>query len=145
MSLPQHIEIRTNLHGIDESMLGGFFEGWSDPPSPSTLLEILRRASYIAIAVDLQADCVVGFVNCIGDGILSAYIPLLEVRPNYRVMGVGSSLVRALLGSMPAYYMIDVCCDSALADFYTTLGFRPTRGMILRQYQSQSGLPSENR
>lgn len=64
-------------------MLSGFFVGWPDPPSPERHLQILKNSRFVVIAVDDQASRVVGFVNAVSDGILSAYIPLLEVLPDH--------------------------------------------------------------
>lgn len=48
-------------------MLLGFFEGWRRSVSPEEHPELLRGS-----------DHVVGFITGIGDGVLSAYIPLLR-------------------------------------------------------------------
>lgn len=45
---------------------------------------------------------VVGFVNAISDGGLTAYIPLLEVRREWRGRGIASQLVNRLLEQLDA-------------------------------------------
>jgi GNAT superfamily N-acetyltransferase len=138
--VPSNIELRTSVDAVEPLMLVGFFSGWPLPPTPNTHLEILRNSSYVVIAVDTMTAQVVGFINCISDGILSAYIPLIEVLPEYRGKGIGAALLETLLLTMPNFYMIDLCCDAALEEFYSKLGFQQTTGMIRRQYRSQSGL-----
>ena len=73
------IEYRDSAEGLRESQLAGFFEGWPDPPSPETHLRILRQSSEVLLAIDTTTGEVVGFITAISDGVLSAYIPLLEV------------------------------------------------------------------
>ena len=41
------------------------------------------------IAIDENTNQVVGFVTAISDGVLSAYIPFLEVLPEYKSIGIG--------------------------------------------------------
>ena len=60
----------------------------------------------------LDGDAVVGFVTAASDGVLSAFIPLLEVLPAYRDRGIGAELVRRLLGQLDDLYMVDLCCDA---------------------------------
>ena len=79
----------TSVDGIDQaSLAGGFFGGWGSPPSLDEHVALLRGSSHVALALD--DDRVVGFANALSDGILSAYIPLLEVLPPYRRQGTGS-------------------------------------------------------
>lgn len=115
------IEYRTNVDGIDTVSLAGFFVGWPSPPSAERHLELLRRSAHVVVAFD--GERVVGFVSAISDGVLSAYIPLLEVLPEYQGSGVGSELVRRVLASLGDLYMVDLACDDELVPFYERLGF----------------------
>ncbi|AZI43573.1 GNAT family N-acetyltransferase [Deinococcus psychrotolerans] len=117
--------------------LTGFFVGWPNPPSPETLLRLLQSSYRVSLACDGQK--VVGFANAISDGVLSAYIPLLEVLPDYQGRGVGSELMRRLLAELDHLYMVDVMCDDEVAPFYERLGLRRAGGLIQRNYARQSG------
>lgn len=75
---------------------------------------------------------VVGFVTAVGDGVLSAFIPLLEVLPEYQGRGVGSELVRRMLLLLEGTYMIDLCSDEGLAGFYERFGLDRWVGMGIR-------------
>jgi ribosomal protein S18 acetylase RimI-like enzyme len=119
--------------------LGGFFEGWADGPSAETHLKLLRSSDEIVLAIDEDSDKVVGFITAITDHIMSAYIPFLEVLPEYRRRGIGSELVRQLLKRLDKLYMIDLLCDEGLQQFYSALGMRPANGMMIRNYHLQSG------
>ncbi|MCA9910466.1 MAG: GNAT family N-acetyltransferase [Anaerolineae bacterium] len=128
----------TSLDGITADQLrGGFFEGWPNPPSAETHLRMLRNSSAIVLALD--ADTVVGFVNAISDDVLAAYIPLLEVLPGYRGQGIGGELMKRILDNLRHLYMIDLMCDSNLQPFYEQFAMQRYSGMIMRNYDRQSG------
>jgi ribosomal protein S18 acetylase RimI-like enzyme len=122
-------------------MLEGFFEGWPNPPTPETHLRLLEQSDEVILAVDGVSGEVVGFITAISDGVLAAYIPLLEVRPAYRGQGIGTALVRRMLDRLDDLYMVDLLCDPALQPFYAALGMRPATGMMVRNYEQQSGAP----
>lgn len=133
------ISYRTTLEGVTPAMLTGFFVGWPDPPSPETHLRVLAGSFAVVLAVDEDAGAVVGFANAISDGALMAFIPLLEVLPEHQGQGIGSELVRRMLGHLNGLYAIDLVCDDELLPFYERLGFTPGRAMIHRNYGNQSG------
>jgi GNAT superfamily N-acetyltransferase len=128
----------TYTHSADEltpDQLSGFFVGWPVAPSPERHLELLR-ASY-AVEIALDGDAAVGFATAISDGVLSASIPLLEVLPAYQHRGIGTELVRRLLGQLEKLYMIDLGCDAELEPFYSALGFQTLdRGMGIRRREN---------
>jgi len=132
------VEYSDRLEEIEPSQLEGFFVGWPNPPSAEMHLEILRGSAAVVLARD--GEKIVGFVNAISDGVLSGYIPLLEVLPDYQGRGIGSELVRRLVDRLESLYMIDLCCDAELEPFYRRLGFRTLdRGMGIRNYEALAG------
>ncbi len=128
-----------SLDHITPDKLQGFFVGWPNPPNPETHLRILRGSSHILLAVDDQTGQVVGFINAISDGVLNAFIPLLEVLPTYQKQGIGAELVRQMLDKLRTLYAIDLLCDADLQPFYQRFGMRPYTAMLLRNYDRQSG------
>ncbi len=133
------IAYRTSIDDIEPADLEGFFVGWPEHPDPATHLEILANSHAVVVAVDGESGRVVGFANAISDGALSAYIPLLEVRPDWQGRGIGTRIVEELCGELDDMYMIDLVCDEELEDFYEPLGFQTLSGMARRQYENQSG------
>lgn len=127
-----------SLDGITAERLDGFFVGWKNPPSPETHLKVLTSSHAVMLAVDDTDNRVVGFINAIGDGIMSAYIPLLEVLPDYRGQGIGSQLVRRMLDKLKNLYMVDLTCDPELQSFYLRLGMKRSIGMMIRNFDRQS-------
>lgn len=134
----QKITYRTTLDGIGPQQLTGFFDGWPNPPTPDTFHRILRRAYTFALAVNEEGE-VVGFIHAISDGILTAYIPLLEVRPDCKGQGIGSELVRLLLSRLEGLYMVDTACDDDLVPFYERFDMARGNAMVWRNYLVQNG------
>lgn len=127
------------IEGITAEQLQGFFIGWPNPPAPETHLRILAGSYAIRLARDDATGAIVGFITAISDGVSCAYIPHLEVLPTYQGRGIGSELVRRILERLHHIYMIDLICDTAVQPFYARLGMQPYTGMILRNYDRQSG------
>ncbi|NDJ62589.1 MAG: GNAT family N-acetyltransferase [Chloroflexi bacterium] len=121
-----------------DHLRGGFFDGWPDPPSPQTHLRILHGSAHVVLA-RTESGQVIGFITAISDGVLTAYIPLLEVLPAYRGQGVGAALVKRMLDKLHTRYMIDVVCDADVQPFYARFGFAPYTAAIRRNYDRQSG------
>jgi len=121
---------------IKPENLGGFFVGWKNPPSKEKLLEILKNSYCAVLALDNTTGNVVGFVNALSDGILFAYLPLLEVLPNYQGQGIGTKLVNLMLEKLVGFYAVDLCCDEEMESFYKRFGFFKAAGMIRRNCEN---------
>ena len=81
----------------------GFFDGWPNPPSIEKHREILEKSYKSIVAID-ESNKIVGFINTLSYGVLSAYIPLLEVLPQYKNQGIGSELVKRRLEELVDLY-----------------------------------------
>lgn len=114
----------------------GFFEGWPNPPTSATLVRVMDAAHRRVWALD--GDRAVGYVNAISDGVLTAFIPWLEVLPGHRRQGIGSELVRRVVAQLDGMYSIDLCCDPGLVAFYEKLGMWPLSGAGLRRPENLS-------
>ena len=113
--------------------------GWPNPPAPETLLRLLRGSYRVVLAV--SEGQVIGFVQAISDGVLTAYIPLLEVLPQWQGRGVGRALMERVQAELGHLYAVDLGCDDHLVPFYERLGMRRGTLMSTRQYARQSGIP----
>ncbi len=134
-----NIRYTNSIETITPDQLHGFFVGWPDPPSPETHLQILKNSNHIQLAVDVTTNRIVGFINAISDGVLSAFIPLLEVLPEYQGQGIGRELVERLLTGLGDLYSIDLCCDPPLQPFYSRCGMQASTGMMVRNFDRQNG------
>lgn len=128
-----------SIESLTAENLRGFFVGWQNPPSTETHLELLKNSSALVLAVESETGNVVGFITAISDGVLSAYIPLLEVLPAYQKRGIGLELTRRMLVKLKDLYMVDLLCDEGLQSFYAKLGMKRAQGMFLRNYERQAG------
>ncbi|MGX1827480.1 GNAT family N-acetyltransferase [Paenibacillus taichungensis] len=134
------ITFRESLKGIGIDQLSGtFFEGWPNPPSTATFLKLLEKSYAVELAIDEETGNVVGFIQAISDGVLSAYIPLLEVLPEYQGKGIGTDLIKRMFNRLGDLYMIDLLCDNELQEFYEKQGMNKASGMVIRHYQNQAG------
>lgn len=135
------IRYRDTTDTVTPEQLAGFFIDWPDPPDPETHLRLLQGSDAVVLAVEEETGQVVGFITAITDGVLSAYIPLLEVLPDWQGQGIGQELVRRMVDRLRNLYMIDLLCDEDLQPFYEPLGFQRSKGMMIRNYDRQSGNP----
>ncbi len=131
------IKYSADLTKLTANSLCGYFVGWPNCPTPDKHLQILH-ASY-AVVLAFEGDRCVGFINAISDGLFSAYLPLLEVLPEYQGRGIGKQLVLEILTKLSGLYSIDVVCDPKLESFYQQLGLTACVGMAKRNYENQQG------
>lgn len=123
------IDYTTELAGLSDDDLAGFFVGWPRPPADRPA--VLRGATHVVLAMD--GGRLVGFVTALSDGVLMAYLPLLEVLPQYQRSGIGTELVRRVLVEIGDIYGVDVCCDDDVVPYYERFGFQRVNGMVLRR------------
>lgn len=133
------IKYINSLENINTENLKGFFVNWPNPPSTDKHLELLKSSAYVWLALDDKTNNIVGFITAISDNVLSAYIPLLEVLPDYQEKGIGKELVKRMLETLRDFYMIDLLCDEDLVKFYEKFDMIKSQGMIIRNYTKQSG------
>lgn len=133
------IEYRNTLEEVNADNLKGFFVGWPNPPVEDKHYELLEKSAYIWIAIDSETGNVVGFINAVSDQVLSAYIPLLEVLPEYQRRGIGKQLVKNMIETLSDLYMVDLMCDENMMEFYDKFEMFRSQGMILRNYDMQNG------
>ena len=130
------ITYQETTDGVDPGDLQGFFVGWSNRPSPKTHLEILEGSDLCVLALSTNGR-VVGFINAITDGVSCAYIPYLEVLPEWQGKGIGTELIGRMMTKLGAIYAIDLICDEDVRGFYEKFGFREGRAMMIRNYEAQ--------
>jgi ribosomal protein S18 acetylase RimI-like enzyme len=74
--------------------------------SPDRHLQILAGSSEVVLVRE-ETGMVAGFVTAVTDGVLAAYIPVLEVRRDRRGQGIGTELMQRMLDRMSGFYMVD--------------------------------------
>lgn len=131
------IVYKTDLNGITKDQLKGFFVGWKDPLTPEKHLEILQNSYIFVLAVDNEKNNVVGFVNVLSDKLQFAFIPMLEVLPNFQNKGIGSKLMEIILSNLEHIDCVDLTCDPELQPFYERFKLLRSRGMVIRRYMER--------
>ena len=131
------IVYKTDLNGITKDQLKGFFVGWKDPLTPERHLEILQNSYIFVLAIDNEKNNVVGFVNALSDKLQFAFIPMLEVLPNFQNMGIGSKLMEIILSNLEHIDCVDLTCDPELQPFYERFKLLRSRGMVIRRYMER--------
>ena len=129
-----------SVSGVTSQNLQGFFDGWLNPPSEQKHLELLQGSDHVVLAVDSETERVVGFATALSDGVLSAYIPFVEVHSSYQGQGIGEELISHMLEKLNDLYMVDLLCDPELQPFYQRFQMLPATGMMIRNYERQSGV-----
>ncbi len=69
----------------------------------------------------------VGYVDCVSNGVTDAYIQDLMVRPDCQGQGIGTELMRRMLAYLREkhIYMVSVVFEESLKPFYARFGFFP--------------------
>jgi GNAT superfamily N-acetyltransferase len=127
------IDYTESLDEIEPRQLEGFFVDWPHPPSPETHLRLLSGSDHVVLALDVERGQVVGFVTALTDGVLSGFIPLLEVLPAYQGQGIGQALMTRILDRLDHLPNVDLLCDPDAVPFYERFGMKPAQGMVLRR------------
>jgi GNAT superfamily N-acetyltransferase len=127
------IDYTDSLDGIESRQLGGFFAGWPYPLSPETHLRLLHSSDYVVLAIEVESAQVVGFVTALTDGVLSGFISVLEVLPDFQGQGIGQGLMTRMLDRLGNLPNVNLLCDPDVMPFYERFGMRPAQGMVLRR------------
>ncbi len=128
------ISYQSNLNNINQDMLEGFFVGWKKPISKKNHFQILQNSQYKVLAIDNETQKVIGFINALSDKTHFAFIPMLEVLPEYQNQGIGTKLMEILLNELKPITNIDLTCDQPLQSFYKRFKMLESHGMVIRKY-----------
>jgi ribosomal protein S18 acetylase RimI-like enzyme len=133
------ISYTDDMSGLTAERLAGFFVDWPTAPSPDQHLAVLRGSYRAIVALDAETERIAGFVTMISDGVLTAFIPWLEVLPAYQDRGIGSELVRRILEGAERFYSVDLLCDVPLQEYYKRFGMQPLTGMTVHHRAALHG------
>jgi ribosomal protein S18 acetylase RimI-like enzyme len=130
--LVETVTYTDKLCDISADTLKGFFVGWRSPLTSKQHYDVLCGSTHFVAALNADGR-VVGFVTALSDGVNSAFIPLLEVLPEYQHRGIGGELMRLMLSKLDGIPNIDLTCDPDLQPFYERFNMFRSAGMILRK------------
>ena len=97
-----------------------------------------QKTSFYHIAA-YEEDELVGYIDCVSNGVTDAYIQDLMVHPKYQGKGVGSELMNKMIEYLKAnkIYMISVIFDESLKSFYERFGFYTMLSGQMETYESK--------
>ena len=106
-----------------------FFQDWKSPPSPEIKGELLDGADLIITA--RENGKLIGFLTAISDGVMHAFITLVEVLKTHQGKGIGTHLMRLAVSHFKGYYDIVLITDSDKGAFYKKFVSMKSMGCIL--------------
>ena len=91
---------------------------WSLPSNARLLYTNIEISHY-------EKDNLIGYIDCVSNGVTDAYIQDLMVHPEYQGKGVGTELMNQMIAYLKEkrIYMISVVYEESLKPFYEKFGF----------------------
>ncbi len=126
------IEYVDSIDGVSADDLGGLLAHWDFTPPEGTLFAMLSQSSAIIIARDVASGRVCGYIAALSDAVAFGFISALEVRPEYRRKGVGTTLVNRMVERLDVAG-IYLSCAPSIIPFYESLGFSRGTAMSRRR------------
>ena len=116
------IEFRDTHEFMQEALRNLFLSvEWSSGHFPEKLQRAMRGFSSVDSAWD--GDRLVGLISAMDDGVMTAYIHYLLVRPEYQGAGVGRALVERMKARYADYLRIVLVAYDEEIGFYEACGF----------------------
>lgn len=119
-----------DIKDIEISQLQSLFASvqWDSANYPEKLCQAIRNSHKVITAWD--GDTLVGLMNALSDGVMTAYFHYLLVRPEYHKMNIGRSLVKMMLEEYAEYARKVLIAYAQEAEFYKQCGFEVGEGKI---------------
>lgn len=95
---------------------------WSSRHYPEKLVVAMRNFETVYTAWD--GDQLVGLICAMDDGVMTAYVHYLLVRPTHQDQGIGRRLVEMMKEHYKDYLRIVVIAYNEELDFYGVCGFK---------------------
>lgn len=108
---------------------------WLSGKYPKKLKKALDNCETVLTAWD--GEKLVGLINTIDDGVLTAYVHYLCVNPAYQGTGIGKELLRQVKDKYKDYlYLLLVAENEPLIQYYTRHGFQCYNGRYVMMIQN---------
>lgn len=94
---------------------------WSSGNYPEKLVITMKNSGTVYSAWD--GNKLVGLVNALDDGIMTAYIHYLLIMPEYQQFGIGKELIKRIADKYQSYLRIVLIAYGKEIGFYKHCGF----------------------
>lgn len=86
-----------------------------------------------------DGDKLIGYIDCVSNGVTDAYIQDLMVHPHYQGKGIGTELMNRMIVELKDrhIYMISVVYEEKLKTFYNRFGFFNMLCGQMQTYESE--------
>jgi len=113
---------------------------WKDTYKAEALGPLIKGSFAFAIAFDPKTSRLAGMGRVISDGVSDGYIQDLVVLPEYRRVGIGGRIVKALLDKCKANGLewVGLIAEPGSENFYGDLGFRAMPGHVPMLYKGET-------
>jgi ribosomal protein S18 acetylase RimI-like enzyme len=101
---------------------------WSSGHFPDKL--VIAMKNYVTVYSAWDGEKLVGLISTMDDGVMTAYIHYLLVRPEYQGMGIGKELVRMTTEKYKDYLRILLIAVDEKVNFYKHCGFEVCEGSV---------------
>jgi ribosomal protein S18 acetylase RimI-like enzyme len=117
------VRIDSSLEGVDweQAKADLAADDFDNGRSPDALRRSFEQSEHVVLARD--GGRVVGMARLLSDGVCNAYLVDVWTASSHRRQGIGSAMVRSLVGRVPGQH-VGLQTDDA-QPFYAALGFRP--------------------
>lgn len=113
-----------DIHDFSQQELQDLFLSveWSSGHFPEKLVVAMKHFETVYTAWD--GDRLVGLISAMDDGIMTAYVHYLLVRPEYQHFGIGKRLVEMVKEHYTDYLRIVLVAYNEELQFYQSCGFK---------------------
>ncbi len=94
---------------------------WSSGHYPDKLVIAMKNSGSVFSA--WEGDKLIGLVNVLDDGVMTAYVHYLLINPNYHGQGIGKKLVSLVSDKYKDYLRIVLIAYDKEIGFYENCGF----------------------
>lgn len=115
--------IYKDIHNFSQNDLQELFLSveWSSGHYPEKLVIAMKNFETVYTAWDCSK--LVGLICAMDDGVMTAYIHYLLVRPDYQHLGIGKQLVKKIKDTYKDYLRLVIVAYNDEVGFYESCGF----------------------
>lgn len=99
---------------------------WESAKYPIELEQAIKNSHRVISA--WEGEKLVGLINSLSDGVITAYFHYMLVRPEYQRRGIGKKLVNIMLEEYPNYRTKVLISYDYATEFYKSCGFKKEQG-----------------